>query len=142
MDNNFLISPELISFEQIDSILHNNQKLALSDKSKGLIIKCKEYLDKKLATHDKPVYGINTGFGALHNISISNEDLSLLQENLVNSHACGLGDEIPHEIVKLMLLLKIHALSLGNSGVQLKTVERLIDFFNNDIIPVVYEQGS
>jgi len=142
MNNIFLISPELISFEEIDSILHNNQKLALSDKSKSLIIKCKEFLDKKLATHDKPVYGINTGFGALHNITISNEDLSLLQENLVNSHACGLGNEIPHEIVKLMLLLKIHALSLGNSGVQLKTVERLIDFFNNDIIPVVYEQGS
>ena len=142
MNELFLISPNLLTFDQIETILYQNQKIGLSDKSKNLILKCKNWLDKKLATHASPIYGINTGFGALHNISISNEDLSLLQENLVNSHACGLGNEISHDIVKLMILLKVHALSLGNSGVQLKTVERLIDFFNNDIIPVVYEQGS
>jgi len=142
MDSKSLISPDPISFEQIEKIVLENKKIALSNESKALLQKCKDWLDNTISSHSYPIYGINTGFGALHNISISNEDLSLLQENLVISHACGLGNEVSHEIVKLMMFLKVHALSLGNSGVQLKTVERLIDFFNNDVIPVVYEQGS
>jgi len=95
-----------------------------------------------MASNDKPIYGINTGFGSLCNVIISDENLSQLQENLVKSHACGTGDEVPQEIVKIMLLLKIQSLSYGNSGVQLQTVERLVDFYNNDILPVIYTQGS
>lgn len=136
------ISLTPLTFEVIEAILNEGYKLALSDESAQLIEKCKKYLDDKIASHDGPVYGINTGFGALHNISISNSDLSKLQENLVMSHACGAGREIPKPVVKLMLLLKIHALSIGKSGVQLKTVERLIEFFNNDIYPIVLELGS
>jgi len=92
--------------------------------------------------HKEPIYGINTGFGALYNKTIGKEDLGKLQENLVKSHACGVGDEVPQEIVKLMLLLKAQSLSYGYSGVQLSTVQRLVDFFNNDIIPIVYQLGS
>ncbi|MTI20670.1 histidine ammonia-lyase, partial [Fulvivirga sp. RKSG066] len=99
-------------------------------------------LDQKIASSNKPVYGVNTGFGSLYNKNISNNDLSKLQENLVKSHACGTGDEVPDEIVKLMLLLKIQSLSYGNSGVQLATVKRLIDFYNHNVLPVVYEMGS
>lgn len=95
-----------------------------------------------MLNNDKPIYGINTGFGSLCNVIISDENLSKLQENLVKSHACGTGDEVPHEIVKLMLLLKIQSLSYGHSGVQLQTVNRLIDFYNNDILPIIYTQGS
>ena len=95
-----------------------------------------------MATNRGPIYGINTGFGSLCNTSISDEDLSQLQENLVKSHACGTGDEVPSEIVKLMLLLKVQGLSYGHSGVALTTVQRLIDFYNADVIPVVYQQGS
>jgi histidine ammonia-lyase len=95
-----------------------------------------------MASHDQPIYGINTGFGSLCNVIISDENLSQLQENLVKSHACGTGDEVPQEIVKIMLLLKIQSLSYGNSGVQLQTVERLVDFYNNAILPVIYTQGS
>ena len=76
------------------------------------------------------------------NHSIPADDLSQLQKNLVMSHACGFGQEVPSEIVKIMLFLKIQSLSYGNSGVQLETVNRLIDFYNNDILPVVYQQGS
>ena len=90
----------------------------------------------------EPIYGVTTGFGSLCNISISKEQLSQLQKNLVMSHACGLGEEVPHEVVKLMLLNKIQSLSYGHSGTQLVTVQRLVDFFNNDIYPVVYQQGS
>lgn len=138
----FKISPAPLTFDVIESILENKTKLSLSDESRKLISDCKAYLDRKLKEHDGPIYGINTGFGALHDKSISKADLSRLQENLVMSHACGVGREVPHDVVRLMLLLKIHALSLGKSGVQLKTVERLIEFFNHDILPVVFEQGS
>ena len=95
-----------------------------------------------METQQEPIYGITTGFGSLCNISIGRKDLSQLQKNLVMSHSCGTGERVPDRIVKLMLLLKIQSLSYGNSGVQLKTVQRLIDFFNNDILPVVFQQGS
>ena len=90
----------------------------------------------------KPIYGINTGFGALYNVKIAGNNLQKLQENLVMSHACGTGEEVAQEIVKMMLLFKIQSLSFGHSGVQLITVNRLIDFYNNAIFPVVYSQGS
>ncbi len=136
------ITPEKLTYRKIFELLNGDVKLQLSDESKKLIVKCRNYLDKKLSESNEPVYGINTGFGALYDRSISADDLSLLQENLVMSHACGMGDEVPAEIVKLMLLLKIQSLSYGHSGVQLATVERLIDFYNNDVLPVVYQQGS
>lgn len=136
------ISPEPLTFEVIENILTKGYKLALSEESKQLIVKCKEYLDKKIATSEKPLYGITTGFGSLCKISISQQDLSQLQANLVMSHACSIGDPVNHDIIRLMLLLKAHALSLGKSGVQLATVERIIDMFNNDVLPVVRELGS
>lgn len=142
MDTTHYISSSMLTLENIQQIMVEQKPLALSEEAKVNIQKCRDYLDKKMHLHGDPIYGINTGFGSLYNIKISNENLSQLQENLVKSHSCGTGDEVPHEIVKLMLLLKIQSLSYGNSGVQLVTVERLIDFYNNDILPVVYTQGS
>ena len=136
------ISPKKLTFNSIFNILKNNYKIELSSESKNRITKCRRYLDDKMKSNEEPIYGINTGFGSLCNHTISKEELSLLQSNLVKSHACGIGDEVPREIVKLMLLLKIQSLSYGHSGIQLCTVERLVDFFNNDILPVVYELGS
>ena len=136
------ISPELLTLDRVDAILREGMTLELSQESKDRIVKCREYLDNKMKTQKEPIYGVTTGFGSLCNISISMEELSQLQKNLVMSHACGVGEEVPQEIVKIMLLNKIQSLSYGNSGVQLKTVERLIAFFNNDILPVVYQQGS
>jgi histidine ammonia-lyase len=136
------ISAGLLNFEDIDRIMKKDYRLELSQEAVDKIRKCRDYLDRKMKDNDKPIYGINTGFGALHNVSISKDDLGKLQENLVMSHACGTGDEVPHEIVKLMLLLKAHGLSYGHSGVQVSTVQRLIDFFNHDVLPVVYQQGS
>lgn len=136
------ISPEHIDFTTLEKILAGDIQLQLSETSKKLIVDCRNYLDAKMANSKSPIYGINTGFGALCNTQISDKDLEQLQHNLVMSHACGMGDEVPQEIVKLMLFLKIHALSLGKSAVQLQTVERLIWFFNHDVLPVVYQQGS
>ncbi|WP_298394120.1 histidine ammonia-lyase [Flavobacterium sp.] len=142
MENTHYISSEVLHLETLQDIISQHKTIALSEEAKINIQKCREYLDKKMASHDAPIYGINTGFGSLCNVKISNENLSQLQENLVKSHACGTGDEVPQEIVKIMLLLKIQSLSYGHSGVQLATVERLIAFYNNDIFPVIYTQGS
>ena len=142
MDHYHYISSDVLSLDTINQIILENKSLALSEEAKVNIQKCRDYLDKKMQSQTDPIYGINTGFGSLCNVKISNENLSQLQENLVKSHACGTGEEVPNSIVKLMLLLKIQSLSYGNSGVQLETVERLIDFYNHDILPVIYTQGS
>ena len=136
------ISAEHLSIERVGEIIFNGYQLELSDDARTRILRCREYLDKKMAVNDKPVYGVTTGFGSLCNVSIGKDQLTQLQINLMMSHACGTGDRVPNEIVKIMLLLKIQSLSYGFSGCKLDTVERLIDFFNNDILPVVYMQGS
>lgn len=142
MEITHYISSSTLTIEEIHHIIVENKKLELSEEAKVNIQKCRDYLDQKMDNNDTAIYGINTGFGSLYNIKISKENLSQLQENLVKSHACGTGDEVPKAIVKIMLLLKIQSLSYGNSGVQLATAERLIDFYNNDIFPVIYTQGS
>ena len=136
------ISAEYLTVDRVREILENNIKIDLSEDAKKRIVRCREYLDNKMETQKEPIYGITTGFGSLCNISIDKDQLSQLQKDLVMSHACGTGERVPAEIVKLMLLLKIQSLSYGNSGVQLETVQRLVDFFNNDVLPVVFQQGS
>ena len=136
------ISAERLTIERVGEILENNITIALSKDAQNRIVRCREYLDSKMESQTEPIYGITTGFGSLCNISISADELGTLQKNLVMSHACGTGDRVPSQIVKLMLLLKVQSLSYGHSGVQLATVERLIEMFNNNILPVVYQQGS
>ena len=142
MNQTYSINTNTLTIREISELIQSKNEVVLSDTSKEAISRCRQFLDEKLKTNRKPIYGINTGFGSLYNVSISKNNLSKLQENLVMSHACGTGNKIPDAIVKLMLLLKIKALSFGNSGVQLLTVERLVDFYNNDILPVIYTQGS
>lgn len=131
-----------ISYETIEQLMAEPIKIELSPAAKKAIKQNRDYLDRKLKAAKDPIYGINTGFGSLHNKHIADADLEKLQENLVMSHACGTGAEVSSDIVKLMLLLKIQGLSQGYSGVQLEVVQRLVDFYNNGIYPVVYEQGS
>lgn len=136
------ITSQFLSLYKIQELIHSNAKLALSKESAQKIIDCRYYLDEKIRRSEVPIYGINTGFGSLCDTEIDQNDLEQLQWNLVTSHACGMGEEVPQEIVKLMLLLKIQGLSQGHSGVQLKTVQRLIDFYNEEVYPIIYEQGS
>jgi len=138
----YRIGQDVLSIDSINEIISKDLRLVLSSDAKKKIKDCRNYLDKKIKDSDNPIYGINTGFGSLYNKKISSKDLNQLQTNLVLSHACGLGDEVPCELVRLMLLLKIQSLSYGNSGVNLNTIERLIDMYNNRVLPVVYEQGS
>jgi histidine ammonia-lyase len=136
------ISSEKLTFKRLFDIIRQAYKIELSAESSARIIKCRDYLNKKIESQVEPIYGITTGFGSLYDKTISKDQLGTLQKNLVISHACGTGEEVPLEIVKLMLLLKVQSLSYGYSGVQLETVQRLIDFFNHDIIPIVYQMGS
>ena len=140
--NNHQISSEHLTIQRIGEIIEQRLHLELSEEARQRIVHCREYLDKKIADNERPVYGVTTGFGSLCNVSIGQDHLAHLQINLMMSHACGTGDRVPNDIVKIMLLLKIQSLSYGYSGCKLDTVERLIDFFNNDIYPVVYMQGS
>ncbi len=130
-----------ISINDIERII-TASSFEISANAKKKIEDCRTFLDDKIKRSDAPIYGINTGFGALYNTPINENDLGKLQENLVMSHACGMGDEVPVQIVKLMLYLKARGLSYGLSGVQLQTVDRLIAFLNNGINPVVYQLGS
>ena len=136
------ISSERLTIAGLKELVDSRRPIALSDELRHRIIRCRKYLDRKIQNSDQPVYGITTGFGSLCDISVGSDELSQLQRNLVMSHSCGTGEQVPSEIVRLMLLLKIRSLSYGYSGVRLETVERLVDFYNNDILPVVYQQGS
>ena len=138
----FYIDSLSLDFKQLFQTFTVRQKAGLSESGVQRIEKCRLYLDKKLAEMDAPIYGINTGFGALCNTIIENKDLAKLQYNLICSHACGMGDEVPEEVVSMMLLTKARSLAYGHSGVQLQTVRRLLDFYNEGITPVVYTQGS
>lgn len=136
------ISAAHLTIEEVGAILENHATLELSDDARQRIVRCRKYLDKKIDESDVPIYGVTTGFGSLCNVSVDKDRLAQLQVNLIMSHACGVGSRVPNDIVKIMLFLKAQSLSYGYSGCQVETVERLIDFFNNDVYPVVYTQGS
>ena len=138
----YIINNQQITLVDIQEILKENKRVVLGDQAKQAIVNCRKYLDHKVDATDELIYGVNTGFGSLCNTAISKSDLAQLQLNLVRSHACGTGDLVQQDVVKLMLLLKAIGLSFGHSGAQLETVERLLFFYNNDILPVVYQQGS
>lgn len=143
MSYNYLpLDRQHTNFQQIKNLLAFDQLVSITFDAHEKILKCREYLDEKMKASDALFYGINTGFGYLQNVQIDKDQLSELQNNLLKSHACGLGDEVPKDIVKLMIMLKIKSLSYGHSGVQIDTVKRLMDMYNNEMYPVIYTQGS
>ena len=139
---NEYITPDEISLAQLEEIVASSKKIQLSDKSKKAVQKCFDFLHEKMAESDAPIYGINTGFGSLCNTKINKEDLAKLQENLVKSHACGMGEEVPEEVVKYILYLKIRGMAYGYSGVSVELVERLVQLYNENALPVIFQQGS
>lgn len=142
MKSTHIISNKQLTLNELDQILHGHSKIGLSADSSSKIVRCREYLDRKIASSTASIYGINTGFGSLYDRNIPKDQLEKLQENLVMSHACGAGQEVPREIVLLMLFLKVQSLSYGHSGVQLETVERLAAMFNERVLPRIFEMGS
>ena len=143
MDYNYLpLDRNWLSFHQVEHYLEYHQKVSITFDAHDRIVKCREYLDAKVNASDGLFYGINTGFGYLQNVAIAPAEVEQLQYNLLMSHACGIGEEVPREIVRLMLMLKIKSLSYGHSGVQIDTVKRLMDMHNSSLFPVIYTQGS
>lgn len=142
-DYNYLpLDEQPLTFEEVQNYLQFQQFVSITFRAHEKIERCRKYLDQKITDTDTPFYGINTGFGFLQNVTIGDDQLEQLQNNLLMSHACGMGDEVPQEIVKLMLMLKIKSLSYGYSGVQVDTVKRLMDMHNAAVLPVIYQQGS
>ena len=125
----YAIGSSELTYDLIERILRDGTKLTLSPEAVEKIQHCRDYLDRKTDENTVPIYGVTTGFGSLCNKHISSDDLSTLQENLVKSHSCSVGTPIDADVVRLMLLLKAHALSMGFSGVQVETVQRILDFY-------------
>ncbi|MEO6289482.1 MAG: histidine ammonia-lyase [Ginsengibacter sp.] len=143
MSYNYLpLDASELTFQQVKDFVNYDQLVSITFAAHKAIEKCRNYLDEKLKLSDELFYGINTGFGFLQNVQISKEQLQKLQSNLLLSHACGMGDEVPPEIVKLMIMLKIKSLSYGYSGVGIDVVKRLMEMHNNNVLPVIYTQGS
>ncbi len=143
MKHNLLkLDDSWIDFEQVKDLLYKNSQLSLTAGAQEKIVKCREYLNKKISNSEELFYGINTGFGFFQDVKISKTQLEELQSNLLKSHACGVGEEVPKDIIKLMMMLKIKSLSYGYSGIGIEIVERLVEMYNNDVLPVIYTQGS
>ena len=136
------LDKSVLTFQQVKNLLQYKQLVSITFAAHEAILKCRQYLDKKLDESDELYYGINTGFGFLQNVHIDKDQMRTLQSNLLLSHACGMGEEVPAEIVKLMIMLKIKSLSYGYSGIGIEVVKRLMDMHNNDVLPVIYTQGS
>lgn len=143
MTYNYLpLDKSLLTFQQLKNYLKYHQSVSITFAAHEDIMRCRQYLDKKIAQSNELFYGINTGFGFLQNVQIEKEELKKLQTNLLLSHACGLGEEVPDEIVKMMIMLKIKSLSYGFSGIGIEVVKRLMEMHNNEVLPVIYTQGS
>ena len=138
----YTIKNDWLDISSLEQLASHNCQIVLSVETSARINHCRRYLDDKIDSSDNLFYGINTGFGFLQNVAIDKTQIADLQYNLLKSHACGLGDEVPKDIVKWMLFLKIQSLSYGHSGVQEQTIQRLIDFYNHGITPVIYTLGS
>lgn len=135
------LTGESLNLDQVWDVAHKNTKVQLSESSKKLIKKSRDYIIGKLKNKEA-VYGVNTGFGALSSVKISDENLAELQRNLIRSHCCGIGDPFTKEESRAIMLLRANALSRGHSGVRAEVVEKILEFLNNDIIPVIPQQGS
>ncbi len=143
MSYNYLpLDASELTFQQVKDFVNYDQLVSITFAAHKSIEKCRKYLDEKLDKSDELFYGINTGFGYLQNVQIDKKQLRTLQSNLLLSHACGMGEEVPGEIVRLMMMLKIKSLSYGYSGIGIEVVKRLMDMYNNDVLPVIYTQGS
>ena len=130
-----------LTVSQLISILHGDLKAEISNEAKERINRSHEIV-LATAKKEKPVYGINTGFGPLCDTIISKDDTTELQRKILLSHSVGVGAPIDKDLAKLMLILKMHSLAQGYSGISMAVLERIQWHIENDIIPIVPEQGS
>ena len=135
------IDGKSLTLEKIDIFLKENPTVELTADAKKRVKKARQLVDKWVA-EDAVIYGVTTGFGEFANVKIDHNQIEELQENLIISHATGVGEFLPPFIVKTMMLLRANALASGHSGIRLETLQLLIDMINKNIIPVIPSQGS
>ncbi len=130
-----------IDLDKVHSVAFKKQGVTLGSRTIKNIQASRDYIEKKLKG-DEAIYGVNTGFGAFSSVKISNADLSQLQVNLIRSHACGVGEPLSIEESRAILVLRANTLARGTSGIRVEVVEKVLEFINKDIIPVIPSQGS
>ena len=136
-----ILGSKNLTLNDFIEVVRNRKEVKLSEEAKARINKANENI-KKIVLKEEKVYGVNTGFGKLSDVVIKNSKLHKLQENLLISHACGVGKLFDEEVVRGMMLLRVNALARGYSGIRLEVIEKLIEFINKNLIPAVPEQGS
>lgn len=136
-----IIGQGQLTMDELLSVARDKRGIELSQEAKDAVDAARKVVDDSVA-QKKIIYGLTTGFGKFSDVTISEAETMTLQENLIMSHACGVGDPLPDEVVRAMMLLRINALSVGFSGVRLSTLETLIEMLNNDIIPIIPSKGS
>ena len=136
-----LINGSNLDLVYFRKIVLEYEEVKIDDSSKKNVEKAREYVEQVIKS-EKAVYGINTGFGKLSDVSIDKCDLAKLQENLIKSHACGVGEVFSEKIVRGMLLLRVNALIKGYSGIRLEVIEKMVEFLNKRVTPVVFSKGS
>ncbi len=130
-----------LSLDQAARVIFHGEQVVVGEAAR-LRIRTGAQVVEDIVAEGKPVYGINTGFGRLSNRSIAREDLERLQRNIVLSHAAGVGDPAPEDVVRAMLLFRVNSLAKGNSGIRQETIDYLVDLLNNRVHPIVPLQGS
>ncbi|MDD3126009.1 MAG: histidine ammonia-lyase [Candidatus Izemoplasmatales bacterium] len=130
-----------LNLDSLVRIARGHEKVSINTENTLLVLAAERYVEK-VAAGDKPVYGINTGFGKLSDVRINPTEVGKLQQNLLMSHACGVGNPLAEDIVRGMMAMRVNALIKGYSGIRLTTIEKLIELLNKDICPVVFEKGS
>ena len=136
-----LVDGEHLSIEDVVNVARYGEKVEIATGIREKIDKTRKAIEKILA-EDKPIYGVNTGFGELANVKISNNKIKELQKNLIRSHACGVGEPLEEEIVRAMILLRLNSLAKGYSGVRYEVLDRLAEALNKKFYPFVPSQGS
>ncbi|HPO04506.1 MAG TPA: histidine ammonia-lyase [Bacillota bacterium] len=136
-----LLGEAKLTIEELIAAARGEVLVALSEEAEAAVNKAREVVEK-CVSEDKVVYGLTTGFGKFSDVTISEEDTLALQENLIMSHACGVGEPLPDEVVRAMMLLRVNALSVGFSGIRVSTIKTLIEMLNKGVIPVVPSKGS
>ena len=138
---NLTVSNQLVTLGELRQAWLEPVRVNLGDDARRRIAESREFIEDVVAHGDR-VYGVNTGFGQLASVRVGDDELAHLQENLVRSHAVGVGEDLDDNIVRLIMLMKVIGLAEGFSGVRLELVERLCDLINNDIYPCIPSRGS
>ncbi|SHF03627.1 histidine ammonia-lyase [Caloramator proteoclasticus] len=136
-----IIDGENLTIDDVVKVARYGYRVEIAEEAKRKVKSAREVVDR-FVNEGKVVYGITTGFGKFSDVVISKEEAKKLQRNLIVSHACGVGEELPQEVVRAIMLLRANALSKGYSGVRLETLETLVEMLNKGVHPVIYEKGS